>query len=99
VLSAVLLFLPLLSLRDFIAEFLIPVFIFLSVFGFTSLRFNRRKVVTFALLVVVSGSAAFSWEMKDYWSEHYGTDAPTSDLSYSAALYLRYETSGTIVSN
>jgi len=99
VLTAAFLFLPLLSLRDYIAEFLIPVFIFLSVFGFTSLRFNRRKVVAFALIIVVSGSAVFSWEMKDYWSEHYGTDAPTSDVSYSAALYLRYETSGTIVSN
>jgi len=99
VLTAALLFLPLLSLRDYIAEFLIPLFIFLSVFGLTALRFNRRKTATVLLTVVVLGSTAFSWEMKDYWREHYWTDASISDSSYSAALYLRYRTSGTIVSN
>ena len=99
VLTAALLFLPLLSLRDYIAEFLIPLFIFLSVFGLTALRLNRRKIVTVALAIVVFGSAAFSWEMKDYWREHYGTDAAISDSSYSTALFLRHRASGTIVSN
>ena len=80
VLTAAFLFLPLLSLRDYIAEFLIPVFIFLSVFGFTSLRFNRRKVVAFALIIVVSGSAVFSWEVKDYWSELCGSLPTLRDI-------------------
>ena len=99
VLTATLLFLPLLSLRDYIAEFLIPLFIVLAAVALFSVQFNRRKLVIATLALVMIGSLGFSWEMKDYWRNQYGTDAPTSESSYSTGVYLSHMTNGTLVAN
>jgi len=100
-LTASLLFLPLLSLRDYMGEFLIPLFVILVVMGllwFTS-RTRRRRLVTVAAVVLVAGSLVFSWEMKDYWRDRYRTDAPILVSSYQTGLYIRYSAPGTSVAN
>jgi hypothetical protein len=99
ILTATILFLPLLSLRDYIAEFLIPLFVILAVVGLFSLRFGRRKLLVAALALFVAGSMGYSWEMKDYWREQYSTDAPIPDSAYAASIYVRHLAYGTIVSN
>ena len=102
VLTTMLLFLPLLSLRDYMGEFLIPLFTILVVIGLVSARrfFPKRgKLVAIGLAVLVIASVGFSWEMKDYWRERYVTDAPIEDGTYDAAVYLRFSTDETIIAN
>ena len=102
VLTAVLLFLPLLPLRDYIAEFLFLFFVMLLVVGLLSLREvrpNRRKLLSWAIAILVVGSIATSWVMKDYWRERYPTDAAVPDYTYATGTYLKHMTQGTILSN
>src|SRR2546426_2807597 len=98
ILTAAILFLPLLSLRDYIAEFLIPLFILLGVIGLLTLPFSRRKIVAVALIIVVVGSVAVSWEMKDYWRDRYYTDGPLPNDLYGTSLYIHWQTEGNVVS-
>src|SRR5207244_12816443 len=70
VLAAVLIFLPLLPLRDYVAEFLFLFFVMLVVIGLFTLRGlrpNRTKVISVVIVVLMVGSIATSWAMKDYW--------------------------------
>ena len=100
-LTSAIVFLPMLSLRDYMGEFLILLFVILVCVGVAWLRARarRRRFLQVALVIVIVGSLAFSWEMKDYWRERYGTDASISLASYQASLYVRYSTSGTVVAN
>jgi len=101
-LTTTVLFLPLLSLRDYIAEFLIFFFVVLLVLGLFSIYHllrRRQKMVAMIITVVVAISFAASWEMKDYWRLKYSTDTAIPDETYSCALYLRYWSTGTIVAN
>jgi hypothetical protein len=102
VLATVLLFLPLLSLRDYIAEFMFLFFVILLVFGLFSLqrlRPNRRKLLSVLVVGLVASSVATSWLMKDYWRDRYSTDAPIPNGTYSTGTYIRYMTSGTVLAN
>ena len=102
VLTAVLLFLPLLPLRDYIAEFLFLFFVILLVIGLLSLRGirpNRRKLLSLGIAVLVVGSLATSWVMKDYWRQRYPTDAAVPSYAYQTGTYLKHMTWGTILSN
>jgi len=101
-LTVVLLFLPLLPLRDYIAEFLFLFFVILLVFGLFSIRAlrpNRRKLVSSVVVGLLLISVAASWVMKDYWRERYSTDAPIPNNTYSTGIYIVDMTSGTIVAN
>src|SRR2546422_1922160 len=101
-LTTILLFLPLLSLRDYMGEFLIPLFTILVVIGLVSARrfFPRKeKVLAIGLAALVLGSIAFSWEMKDYWRQQYVTDGPIAQGTYDAAVYIKVSTHGTLVAN
>jgi hypothetical protein len=100
--TAIIVFLPLLSLRDYIAEFMILFFVVLLVFGlvFTGRLFRRRdKIGTVIVVVAVVGSVLASWELKDYWREKYPADMEIPDATYASALYLRYQSDGTIIAN
>jgi len=102
ILAVVLLFLPLLPLRDYIAEFLFLFFVVLLVFGLFSIRGirpNRRKLATFVIVSLLLVSVATSWVMKDYWRQRYSTDAPIPNQVYSTGVYIVDATSGTIVAN
>lgn len=95
-------FLPLLSLRDYISEFLIPVFIILAVFGLlalTKIVKNRRQLGVVMLAGLLLASCVFSWETKDRWRESYLTDRPIPGPIYDVALYVRGRAWGTIVTN
>lgn len=102
VLTTMFVFMPLLAMRDYMAEFLIPVFAVCIVMGFVWLRArfpSRRKLVTIALTILIAGTVGGSWQMKDYWSTHYVTDAPISNQVYSAGIYIRYGTGGVLLGN
>ncbi len=102
VLTTIFVFMPLLAMRDYMAEFLIPVFAVLIVIGLFWIRDrfpSRRKVIASALIILLAGSVAGSWEMKDYWSNQYATDAQIPEETYGAAIYLRHSTSGVLVGN
>ncbi|MFX0205718.1 MAG: hypothetical protein ACFFDT_06995 [Candidatus Hodarchaeota archaeon] len=95
-------FLPLLSLRDYIIEFVIPVFVVFVVIGaivVTSVLKKRKKIGMILLVSLIVVSAIFSWETKDRWRNTYVTDRPISYDVYNAALYVRYETWGTVATN
>ncbi len=100
-LTATILYLPLLSLRDYMVEFLIPIFVILLAIGlmwlWTRKRYRRVLIVMVALLV--ASSMVFSWEMKDYWRDRYATDAPVASTAYQVGVYVRASTDGTIVTN
>jgi len=101
-LTAVVLFLPLLPLRDYIAEFLFLFFVILLVVGLLwirEVRPNRRKLLSAGIALLVLGSLATSWVMKDYWRQRYPTDAAVPSLAYQTGTYLKFMTSGTILSN
>jgi len=102
VLAAVLLFLPLLPLRDYVAEFLFLFFVMLVVIGLFTLRGlrpNRTKVISVVIVVLMVGSVATSWAMKDYWRHRYATDAPIPDYTYSTGIYVKDRTTGTVLAN
>jgi len=93
---------PLLSLRDYIAEFLVFVFVVFVAFAFLPKRkrVGRAQVAALGLtaLLVVS-SVAMSWFMKDYWRERYYTDSAMTDELYTVGLYARWQTLGNLVAN
>ncbi len=103
VLLAVLIFLPLLSMRDYITEFVIPllaVLVVFAMFRLTSSIERRRKIVAVSVAgALLLGAGAFAWEMKGYWADRYGTDAPIPDGTYVTSLYVRFATNGTILTN
>jgi 6-pyruvoyl-tetrahydropterin synthase-like protein len=102
VLTAVLLFLPLLPLRDYIAEFLFLFFVLVMVIGLFSirrLRPNRQKLAASLIVVLLAGSVATSWVMKDYWRGRYPTDAAIPDNTYSTGVYVKHTTFGTLLAN
>ena len=101
-LVAVFVMIPLLSLRDYIAEFLIYVFVLLIALGVFPSRLaflNRRSAATIAVTVLVATSLASSWVMKDYWKNTYYTDGATSNELYSTGVYVVWKTDGTVASN
>src|SRR2546428_11301088 len=101
-LVAVFVMIPLLSLRDYIAEFLIYVFVLfivLSVFPYRRAFAQRRSAATIAVTVLVATSLASSWVMKDYWKNTYYTDGATPDELYSTGVYVVWKTDGTVASN
>lgn len=102
VLTTMFVFMPLLAMRDYMAEFLIPLFAIFIATSFLWIRARlpqRRKVVGVALLLIVAGTVAGSWGMRDYWSEHYATDAPILPATYGTAIYLKHEADGILVTN
>src|SRR5256712_11747775 len=101
-LVAVFVMIPLLSLRDYIAEFLIYVFVLfiaLGVFPSRLVFMNRRSAATIAVTLLVATSLASSWVMKDYWKNTYYTDGATPDELYSTGVYVVWKTDGTVASN
>jgi len=102
VLAAVLIFLPLLPLRDYIAEFLFFFFVVLMVIGLfsiRSLRPDRQRIAASVIVLLLVGSIATSWIMKDYWRGRYSTDAGIPDSIYSTGIYVSEGTDGTILAN
>ena len=101
-LVAVFVMLPLLSLRDYIAEFLIYVFVLfiaLALFPYRRAFAKRRQVASILVIAVVASSLVFSWVMKDYWKNSYYTDGATTDELYSVGVYAAWTANGTIASN
>ena len=101
-LLTILLFLPLLSMRDYIVEFLTLLLVLLAIIGLISIARafrDRRRTMTFVLAVVIVSSVGFSWTMKDYWRRAYPTDGPIQTSVYDAALYIKEMSWGTTVSN
>ena len=101
-LLTIFIFLPLLSLRDYIIEFAIPMFSVLIILGVVSLGFAFKKHRQIGALLVVGllvCSAYFSWTTKDRWRDSYRTDRQIPDDVYDAALYLKIRTWGTIATN
>ena len=101
-LVAIFVMVPLLSLRDYIAEFLIFVFVLLVPLAIFPGRHPvpKRKLATTAIVVLLLvSSVAFSWVMKDYWRTRYYTDGSTSGELYSTSVYASWETTGTITVN
>jgi len=94
VLLAILVFLPLLSMRDYITEFIIPLIAVPIAFAAmaavqTKLRARRTAAATVTVVLLLS-AGAYAWIMKDYWSNRYETDAAIPDSTYATALYIRY---------
>jgi len=95
-------FLPLLSLRDYISEFLIPVFVILAVMGvltIVKMIRNRRQLGAILFASFLLTSCIFSWATKDHWRESYVTDGPIPKPVYDVALYIRVSAWGTILTN
>jgi hypothetical protein len=101
-LLVIFIFLPLLSLRDYIIEFVIPIFTLLVVVGALSLTMilrRRRQLSTVFLAGLLIASAVFSWQTKDRWRDYYVTDKPIPEAVYETALYLRHRGWGTMATN
>ncbi len=109
-LIAVLVMIPLISLRDYIAEFLTYLFAILVVLPIfvptrlplrrTSRQASRRRTVALIVIgVLLLTSIVSSWVLKSYWQDTYVTDGPIPDSLYSAALYMTWQTHGTTLSN
>lgn len=100
-LTAAILYFPLLSLRDYMVELLIPLFVVLIALGLYWIwtRKKQRRVLMTLVVVLLAGSVAFSWEMKDYWRDRYPTDAPVSSPAYQVSIYVSKTTNGTILAN
>jgi len=100
-LVAVFLMIPLLSLRDYIAEFLVYVFVLLVALSVIPRgAVPRRKVIAvLTILLLLGGALGFSWVMKDYWRNQYYTDSPIPDELYGASVYTDGEIMGTLLSN
>ena len=93
---------PLLSLRDYIAEFLVFTFVILIVLALLPRRdsLTKRRVAAAALVfVLLLGAVGFSWYMKDYWRERYYSDSAIPDDLYSTGVYLRWRADANIISN
>jgi hypothetical protein len=102
VLVAFLIFLPMLTFRDYVAEFMIFFFVALSVIGLLAVvrRFpNRKRLAVAALVTVVAISVFGSWTLRGYWQSSYATDGPLPTASYQTGLYLRGLPSGSAISN
>lgn len=104
VLLSLLIFLPLLSMRDYLTEFVIPlltVFMGYTLFrlvGHSSLRRHKAASVAIMAVVIVS-SMGFAWVMRDYWANRYVTDAGIPESIYTAALYSHVTLGGSLLSN
>ena len=101
-LVTVLVMIPLLSLRDYISEFLTYVFVLLLVLallGRWKIVLRKRMVATVVIGLLLGSSVTFSWVMKDYWSDRYYTDQPIPNQLYTASVYLLRQSDGTILSN
>jgi len=101
-LLVVFIFLPLLSLRDYIIEFTIPIFGLLVVTGAISLTMmlrKRRQLGAVFLASLLVASVYFSWEMRYRWRDLYVTDKPIPDAVYDAGLYILHREWGTIATN
>jgi len=101
-LVTVLVMIPLLPLRDYISEFLTYIFVVLLALGLVGRlrKVPRRKLLTAAMTtLLIMSSLAFSWAMKDYWSDRNYTDKPIPNALYSTSLYARTQTYGSILSN
>jgi len=101
-LLVVFIFLPMLSLRDYIIEFTIPIFTLLVVVGalsMTMLLRKRRQLSSVFLAGLLIASGVFAWETKDRWRDYYITDKPIPDAVYDAALYLEERGWGTVATN
>jgi hypothetical protein len=101
-LLTIFIFLPLLSLRDYIIEFVIPIFALLVVTGAIGLTMTlkkRKQLSAVFLAGLLVASAVFSWQTKDRWRDFYITDQPVPEAVYDAALYIRYRGWGTVATN
>ena len=107
-LITVLVMIPLLSLRDYISEFMTYVFVVLIALALISrgyrvgpaYRVNRRKAAAAGLVVALLGaSIGFSLVMKNYWSERYYTDGPIPNELYGTSVYILRQAGGTVLSN
>jgi len=101
-LLVIFIFLPLLSLRDYIIEFVIPIFTLLVVIGAINLTMTlkkRKQLVPILLASLLIASAVFSWDTKDRWRDSYVTDKPIPEGVYDAALYLHERGWGTVATN
>lgn len=102
ILMLVFILIPFLSLRDYISEFMILFFVFLIAFAMVHPPvFLRRGAKTLGILAILLllVSAAFSWEMKDYWRDKYRTDDQIPEDTFDASIYLRSRTTGLIAAN
>lgn len=102
ILVTIFLTIPLLSLRDYVAEFLVFVFAVQVAFALLprTTKLPRRKIQAVAVIAVLTVSTmAFAWVMKDYWREQYYNDGPIPDDLYATALYVQHDTAGSIISN
>ena len=101
-LVTVLVMIPLLSLRDYISEFLTYVFVLLLVLallGRWRIVLRKRAAATVVVGLLLGSSVAFSWVMKDYWRDRYYTDQPIPSQLYTTSVFLLRESDGTILSN
>lgn len=102
ILMLVFILIPFLSLRAYISEFMILFFVFLIAFAMVySPTFLRRGGKTLGILAIVLllVSAAFSWEMKDYWRGKYRTDDQIPENTFDASIYVKSRTTGLIAAN
>ena len=96
------LFVPLLTLRDYVSEFVVPFVAILVTFSLLLLarQINtRRKAMAVGFVAVVLVSGGFGWIMKDYWATRYSADGSMSDATFETALYVRHRTEGALVAN
>ncbi len=95
-------FLPLLSLRDYMIEFLIPIFTVLAVYGLitiVNIPKNKRRAGAVVLVMLLMASSGFSWLTKDRWRQSYITDQSIPDSTYDVAIYVGKKGWGTISTN
>jgi hypothetical protein len=101
-LVAIFIMIPLLSLRDYIAEFLIYLFVVFGAFSIIPSGLTLRKrpgVATAVVTVLVASAMLFSWVAKDYWRNAYYTDGSIPDELYSAGIYSAWSVEGSLASN
>ncbi|MFQ6106403.1 MAG: hypothetical protein ACE5QF_02265 [Thermoplasmata archaeon] len=102
VLVVTLLLIPFLSLRDYISEFLILLFVLMAVFLFLYIQAHWRRwkkgfiVAALAFLVISMG---FSWVMKDHWRNKYRSDTPISEGNFDASMYIDAYGEGVVLTN
>lgn len=100
-LLTILILMPFLSLRLYISEFMILFFVMLACLGVYYLPGGTkiRKLIPAVAISLLIVSAAYSWQMKDYWRKKYSTDGPIPEETYDAAIYVSHFSSDTIISN
>ncbi len=104
VLLCLLIFLPMLPMRDYLTEFVIPLVAIFMTYALLALGARwpkqRRKAMNVALAVVlVAGGIGFTAVMKGYWSDRYPTDAGIPDSTYTLAVYTKGQVQGTLIAN